>query len=106
MDFELFMERYGYKILLIIFMGGAFLLIPLIFGYDMHIAGYSWSEIAFFIGLLIVASIIAASAGRFMNTVLQLISRVSFINRSKFLEDEKKLKKEQEKQREEWGELY
>ncbi len=106
MDFAIFMERYGYKIMLLIFIGGALLIIPLLLGYELHIFGYSWNEAGFFIGLLITASIIAAFAGRFMNTMLQLASRLSFINRSKFLEDEKKLKKEQERYREEGRKLY
>ncbi len=106
MDFEMFMERYGYKILLVLFVGGAFLAVPLLLGYNLHMFGYSWNETGFFIGLLIAASIIAASVGRFMNTALQLVSRISFINRSKLFEDKKKLENEREKRREEGGRLY
>jgi len=105
-DFALFMERYGYKIMLVVLVGGVLLGIPALLGYELHVFGYSWNEAGFFIGLLIAASIIAASVGRFLNTTLQLLGKISSINRSKLPEDGKKLKKEREKQREEIGELY
>ena len=73
----------------------------------MHTMGrYAWSEVGLFIGLLVVASIIGAFAGKFMNTWAQLITRVSFVNRSKLLEDEKKIEEEREKLMEEGGKLY
>ncbi|WP_297073564.1 hypothetical protein [Thermococcus sp.] len=106
-DFALFMERYGYKVLLVVLVGGVFAFILGALGYSLHTLGrYSWGEAGFFVGLLVVASIIGAFAGKFMNTALQLISRVSFINRAKLFEDEKKLEKEREKLREEGGGLY
>ena len=107
MDFALFMERYGYKILLVVWIIGTFAFILGALGYSLHTLGrYTWDEAGFFVALLVGASIIGAYAGKFMNTSLQLSSRLSFINRSKLLEDDKKLEKEKEKLREEGGKLY
>ena len=107
MDFALFMERYGYKILL--FIG---VVLPLIFvlgglGYFMEELGhYTTGEVALFLGLLIVASLIGAFAGRFMNTATTLASRIRYTYWSKMFEGKDQLKKRQEKLREEGGKLY
>nr|WP_240922853.1 hypothetical protein [Thermococcus sp. Bubb.Bath] len=106
MDFALFMERYGYKLLIVGVIGGVFLFI---FGgiiYSMILVGYTKSEAGFFVALLVVASLIAAFAGRFMNTATTLLSRVGYHNRAKLFEGKKKLEKEREKLREEGGKLY
>jgi len=107
MDFAFFMERYGYKILLVVLVGGVFAFILGGLGYSLHVLGhYSWDEAGFFVGLLVVASLIGAYAGRFMNTATTLFGRIGYHNRAKFLKDEKKLEKEREKLREEGGKLY
>ena len=107
MDFALFMERYGYKILLVVLVVGAFAFILGALGYSLHTMGhYTWDEAGFFVGLLVVASIIGAYAGRFMNTATTLFGRIGYHYRAKFLEDKKKLEKEKEKLREEGGKLY
>ncbi|WP_297551358.1 hypothetical protein [Thermococcus sp.] len=106
-DFALFMERYGYKILLVGLVGGTFVFIFGYLGYALHFLGrYSWGEVGFILGLLIVASFIGAFAGKFMNTATSLFSRISYHYKAKFMEDEKKLEKEREKLREEGGRLY
>ena len=107
LGFALFMERHGYKILL--FIG---VVLPLIFvlgglGYFMEKLGhYTTGEAALFLGLLIVASLIGASAGRFMNTATTLASRIRYTYWSKMFEGKDRLKKRQEKLREEGGKLY
>ena len=107
MDFALFMEKYGYKILLVVLAGGAFAFIIGALGYSLHTMGhYGWDEAGFFVGLLVVASIIGAFAGKFMNTATTLFGRKGYHYKAKFLEDEKKLEKEREKLNEEGGELY
>jgi len=106
-DFALFMERYGYKILLVVLVVGAFAFILGALGYSLHTMGhYTWDEAGFFVGLLVVASLIGAYAGRFMNTATTLFGRIGYHYRAKFLEDKKKLEKEKEKLREEGGKLY
>ncbi|WP_297071533.1 hypothetical protein [Thermococcus sp.] len=106
MDFALFMERYGYRILLVVLLGGAFAFIFGMLGYEMTLAGYSVNEVAFFIGLFIVAAVIGAFAGRFMNTMLTVASRISYTYRSKLFEGKKRIEKEREKLREEGGKVY
>ncbi len=107
MDFALFMERYGYKILLVVLFGGAFVFIFGLLGYEMYaLAHYTMWEVAFFIGLLIFAAVIAASVGGFMNRFLTTVSRVGYSFRAKLFEDEKRLQREREKLREEGGKLY
>jgi hypothetical protein len=106
MDFALFMERYGYKALLVVLIGGIFAFIFGMLGYNMLLAGYNLDETLFFIGLLLVASLIAAYAGKFMNTATTLLGRVRYHYRAKFMEDEKKIEREREKLREEGGGLY
>ncbi|WP_158523802.1 hypothetical protein [Thermococcus henrietii] len=60
-DFALFMERYGYKILLVVLFGGAFAFVLGALGYGLHRMGhYSLGETGFFIGLLVIASVIVA----------------------------------------------
>ncbi|WP_297535638.1 hypothetical protein [Thermococcus sp.] len=106
MDFALFMERYGYKILLVVLLGGVFVFIFGMLAKFMHAAGYSWGEIEFFFGLLVAASLIGAFAGRFMNTATTLFGRISYHYKAKLFEDEKKIEKEREKLKEEGGKLY
>ena len=107
MDFALFMERYGYKILLMALIGGAVVFILSLLGYEMHSLGhYSWGEILFFVGVLIAASAVGVFAGRFMNTTLGLLSRLGYTSKAKFMEDEKRLEREREKLREEGETLY
>ncbi|WP_457742567.1 hypothetical protein [Thermococcus sp.] len=106
MDFAIFMERYGYKILLVVLLGGAFAFVFGMLAKFMHFAGYSWGEIGFFIGLLLVAAFIGAFAGKFMNTATTLLGRISYHYKAKFMEDEKKIEREKEKLREEGGKLY
>ncbi|WP_297501867.1 hypothetical protein [Thermococcus sp.] len=106
MDFALFMERYGYKLLLITVVVGLF---GFLFGgllYSFLWAGYKMNEALFFIGLLVVASLVAVYAGRFMNRALTLLGRVRYHYRAKLLEDEKRIEREREKLREEGGKLY
>jgi len=106
MDFALFMEKYGYKLLIVGLIGGIFLFI---FGgiiYSMVLVGYTKSEAGFFLALLIIASLIAAFAGRFMNTATTLFGRISYHNKAKLFEGKKKLEEEREKLREEDGKLY
>ncbi len=106
MDFALFMEKYGYKLLVVGVIGGIFLFI---FGgiiYSMILVGYTKSEAGFFLALLIVASVIAAFVGRFMNTATTLLGRISYHNKAKLFEDKKKIEKEREKLREEGEKLY
>jgi hypothetical protein len=106
-DFALFMERYGYKILLVVLLGGTLVGLLALMGYNLVAWGaFTGEEAAFIVGLLIAASIAAAFAGRFMNTALSVLSRVSYHNRAKLFEDEKKIEREREKLREEGGELY
>lgn len=105
-DFALFMERYGYRLLLITLVGGLFVFL---FGgllYSFLWAGYEMNEALFFIALLVVASLVAAYAGRFMNRALTLLGRVRYHYGAKFLEDERRIEREREKLREEGGKLY
>ena len=106
MDFALFMERYGYKILLVVLLGGVFVFIFGMLANFMHSAGYSWGEVEFFFGLLFFAAFVAAFFGRFMNTATTLFGRISYHSKAKLFEDEKKIEKEREKLKEESGELY
>ncbi|NJE49037.1 hypothetical protein [Thermococcus sp. 9N3] len=107
MDFALFMERYGYKVLLVVLVGGVFAFILGALGYSLHMLGrYSWDEAGFFVGLLVVASLIGAYTGRFMNTATTLFGRIGYHYWAKLFEDKKKLEKEKEKLREEGGKLY
>jgi membrane protein DedA with SNARE-associated domain len=106
MDFALFMEKYGYKLLIVGVIGGIFLFL---FGgmiYSMVLVGYTKSEAGFIVALLVIASLIAAFVGRFMNTATTLLGRVSYHNKAKLLEGEKKLEREREKLKEEGGKLY
>jgi len=106
MDFALFMERYGYKVLLVVLLGGAFIFVFGMLAKFMHAAGYSWGEIEFFFGLLVGASLVGAFAGKFMNTATTLFGRISYHSRAKLFEDEKKIENEKEKLKEEGGKLY
>ncbi|WP_297477301.1 hypothetical protein [Thermococcus sp.] len=107
MDFAMFMERYGYKALWYLVLGFVLVGIPIMIGYALVSRGFfTPGEAAFIVGLFIVASIIAANFGKFMNTATSAISRISYHNRSKIFEDEKKIEREREKLREEGGKLY
>ena len=107
MDFAMFMERYGYKALWYLVLGFVFVGIPILIGRALVSHGFfTPGEAAFIVGLFIVASIIAANAGKFMNTTTSLFSRLGYTNRAKLFEDEKKIEREREKLREEGGKLY
>lgn len=70
MDFAMFMEKYGYKILWVSLLIFVFVGLPLWLLIDMHKIGFfTYSEAGFFVGLLIVASIIGIFAGKFMGNV-------------------------------------
>jgi len=51
---------------------------------------FSTGEAAFFILLLITASIIGAFTGRFMNTATTLLGRISYHHKAKLFEGEKR----------------
>ena len=107
MDFAMFMERYGYKALWYAVLLFTIVGIPTWVGYALVSHGFfTPSEAAFIVVLFIVAAILAAFAGRFMNTSTKTLSRLSYINRAKLFEGKKKLDREREKLREEGGKLY
>ncbi len=107
MDFAMFMERYGYKALWYLVLGFVLVGIPVLIGHALVSHGFfTPSEAAFIVGLFIVASIIAANAGKFMNTTTSLFSRLGYTNRAKLFEDEKKIEHERETLQEEGGKLY
>jgi len=106
-DFALFMERYGYKILLVVLFGGVFVFIFGLLGYEMYaLAHYTSGEVAFFLGLLFFVALVAAKVGGFMDRFTTTVSRVGYSFRAKLFEDKKRLQREREKLREEGGRLY
>ncbi|WP_297418488.1 hypothetical protein [Thermococcus sp.] len=107
MDFAMFMERYGYKALWYAMLLFVIVGIPIWLGYALVSHGFfTKSQAAFIVGLFIVASVIAANFGKFMNTTTSLFSRLGYNNRAKLFEDKKKIEREREKLKEEGGKLY
>ena len=107
MDFAMFMEKYGYKALWYAVLLFAIAGIPIWIGYALVSHGFfTPSEAAFIVVLFIVAAVLAAFSGRFMNTSTKTLSRLSYTRKAKLLEDDKKIEREREKLKEEGGELY
>jgi len=107
MDFDLFMERYGYTVLLIVLGAGSIVGIFALLGYNLvKIGHFTIREALAFLLIVMIASLIAAYFGKFMNTLTTVASRVGYHYRAKVFEDKKKLEREREKLREEGGKLY
>jgi uncharacterized protein HemY len=78
MDFALFMERYGYKLILVGVFGGLFVAL---FGgivRGLMVLGFTKSEAVLFIALLLIAVLIAAFVGHFMTRATGVQGRTRY----------------------------
>jgi len=78
MDLALFMEKYGYKLLLVSVVGGLFVAL---FGgivRGLMVLGFTESEAVLFIALLLIAILIAAFVGHFMTRTTGVLGRTRY----------------------------
>jgi len=90
----MFMEKYGFKLLWYSLLFFVFVVIPGGILYSMHFLGhFTYGEAGFFVGLLIIVSLVAIFVGKFMGNVFDGLFTGLYNGRSRHSDknEEKKL---------------